>query len=164
MGRGILPIRSFSFLASFVVLSSSAIEAAGFSPGSSSSSLSSSSSTTQCAASSSDIHFGSTMSPSIQVQVIPNEKLFVSEPNPRWFGNGDNDSHNPTWTNSNWLKSRFHFSFAEYHSAANTHFGSLRVMNDDLVQPERGFGTHPHQNMEIITYIVHGQLTHQYLD
>jgi redox-sensitive bicupin YhaK (pirin superfamily) len=70
-------------------------------------------------------------------------------------------SENPAWTNPNWLKSRFHFSFAEYSSRANGGFGVLRVMNDDLVQPHRGFGTHPHANMEIITYIVEGELTHQ---
>ena len=44
---------------------------------------------------------------------------------------------------------------------ANSNFGVLRVMNDDLVQPRRGFGTHGHSNMEILTYVVHGQLTHQ---
>lgn len=96
-----------------------------------------------------------------QIRIIPRKKLFVSEPNPAWFGNGPNDENNPSWTNGNWLKSRFHFSFAEYNNPYNTHFGSLRVMNDDLVQPRRGFGTHPHRNMEIITYIVQGQLTHQ---
>lgn len=43
--------------------------------------------------------------------------LYVSEPNPSWFGNGANEQNNPKWTNANWLKSRFHFSFAEYHDA-----------------------------------------------
>jgi quercetin 2,3-dioxygenase len=43
----------------------------------------------------------------------------------------------------------------------NTEFGVLRVMNDDLVQPKRGFGEHPHRNVEICTYIVEGHLTHQ---
>ena len=57
--------------------------------------------------------------------------------------------------------SRFHFSFAEYFNHRNSNFGVLRVMNDDLVQRHRGFGTHPHSNMEIITYIVEGKLTHQ---
>ncbi|KAG7349570.1 pirin-like protein [Nitzschia inconspicua] len=94
-------------------------------------------------------------------RLIPNEKLFVSEPNPAWFGNGANTPDDPAWTNSNWLKSRFHFSFAEYNNHRNSHFGILRVMNDDLVQPHRGFGTHPHRNMEIITYIVHGELAHE---
>lgn len=95
------------------------------------------------------------------IKVIPNEKLFVSEPNPFWFGNGSNKSSDPTWTNDNWLKSRFHFSFAEYRNFKNTDYGILRVMNDDLVQPHRGFGEHPHSNAEIVTYVVDGELTHQ---
>ena len=77
------------------------------------------------------------------------------------FGNPENEPKNPTWTNKNWLKSRFHFSFAEYHSRHNSQFGVLRVMNDDLVQPARGFGTHPHGDMEIATYVVDGALTHK---
>lgn len=52
-------------------------------------------------------------------------------------------------------------SFAEYFNPDNTNFGVIRVMNDDLVQPKRGFGTHPHANMEIITYVVDGELTHK---
>ena len=99
------------------------------------------------------------LSPSIRV--IPNANLFVSEPNPSWFGNGPNPGFHPAWSNENWLKSRFHFSFAEYNNPSNSNFGVMRVMNDDLVQPDRGFGTHPHRDMEIITYIVHGELTHQ---
>lgn len=99
------------------------------------------------------------MSPN--VRVIPNDKLFVSEPPPEWFGNGDNPTNDKTWTNENWLKSRFHFSFAEYNEWANESYGCLRVMNDDLVQPKRGFGTHGHSNMEIITYIIEGELTHK---
>jgi len=95
------------------------------------------------------------------INVVPNEKLFVSEPNPVWFGNDSNPGDHPAWTNKNWLKSRFHFSFAEYRSYENSDFGVIRVMNDDLVQPHRGFGTHPHRNMEIVTYIVSGQLTHK---
>jgi redox-sensitive bicupin YhaK (pirin superfamily) len=95
------------------------------------------------------------------IKVIPNKNLHVSEPNPSWFGNDGNPTFDPAWTNKNWLKSRFHFSFAEYSNPANQDFGVLRVMNDDLVQPRRGFGTHPHRDMEIITYIVNGKLTHQ---
>ena len=95
------------------------------------------------------------------VQVVPNQKLYTSEPDPSWFGNGPNPGNDPSWTNQNWLKSRFHFSFAEYHNPKNSNFGVMRVMNDDLVQPHRGFGTHPHANMEIITYIVEGALTHE---
>ena len=59
------------------------------------------------------------------------------------------------------MKSRFHFSFAEYSNPRNTGFGVLRGMNDDLVQPNRGFGTHPHRDVEICTYVVEGKLTHQ---
>ncbi|KAJ1476572.1 RmlC-like cupin domain-containing protein [Baffinella frigidus] len=91
---------------------------------------------------------------------VADSTLFVSEPNPSWFGNSPNEEL-PTWTNGNWLKSRFHFSFAEYKGSKNDNFGCLRVMNDDLVQPARGFGKHPHREMEIVTYIVEGSLTHQ---
>jgi redox-sensitive bicupin YhaK (pirin superfamily) len=59
-----------------------------------------------------------------------------------------------------WLESRFHFSFAEYYNPDNINFGVLRVVNDDLVQPGTGFDTHPHQNMEIISYVLSGELTH----
>ena len=92
---------------------------------------------------------------------VPARKLFVSEPNPSWFGNGPNPSTDPSWSNGNWLKSRFHFSFAEYSNPRNSNFGVLRVMNDDLVQPKRGFGEHPHRDMEIVTFVVDGVLTHQ---
>ena len=60
-----------------------------------------------------------------------------------------------------WLESRFHFSFAEYHNRDNMHYGALRVMNDDIIQAHTGFGTHPHRDMEIITYIIRGELTHE---
>lgn len=92
---------------------------------------------------------------------ISADKLFVSEPNPSWFGNPRNLKEDLAWTNANWLKSRFHFSFAEYKNPRNSNFGVLRVMNDDLVQPKRGFGQHPHSDMEIVTYVVDGTLTHQ---
>lgn len=59
-----------------------------------------------------------------------------------------------------WLDSHFHFSFAEYYNPRNIQFGALRVINDDLVQPGTGFDTHPHANMEIISYVVDGELTH----
>ena len=91
---------------------------------------------------------------------IPQSKLEVSEPNPSWFGNQPNEA-NPRWTNKNWLMSRFHFSFAEYSNHRNTGFGVLRVMNDDLVQPDRGFSSHPHRDTEICTYIVDGKLSHK---
>ncbi|MDR2494592.1 MAG: pirin family protein [Spirochaetaceae bacterium] len=60
-----------------------------------------------------------------------------------------------------WLDSHFHFSFADYCNPDNINFGVLRVMNDDLVQSGTGFDTHPHENMEIISYVVDGELTHQ---
>lgn len=63
--------------------------------------------------------------------------------------------------NHGWLTSRFHFSFAEYHNPKNINFGSLRVMNDDIIQAQTGFGTHPHRDMEIITYVIKGKLTHE---
>lgn len=85
---------------------------------------------------------------------------FVSEPSPHLFGNEANPLDDPHWSNSNWLKSLFHFSFAEWR-AGPERFGVLRVLNDDLVQPGRGFGPHGHSNMEIFTLIVSGQLTHQ---
>ena len=78
---------------------------------------------------------------------VPASKLGVSEPPPEWFGNPPNVCSS-NWTNKNWLKSRFHFSFAEYSNARNQNFGVLRVMNDDLVQPARGFGEHPHRDVD----------------
>ncbi|MEY3090017.1 MAG: hypothetical protein RL113_333 [Pseudomonadota bacterium] len=64
-------------------------------------------------------------------------------------------------SNLGWLESRFHFSFAEYYNPANIRFGVLRVLNDDIIHPMSGFGTHPHENMEIISYIVDGEITHK---
>jgi redox-sensitive bicupin YhaK (pirin superfamily) len=60
-----------------------------------------------------------------------------------------------------WLDSHFHFSFAEYYNPKNIRFGVLRVMNDDMVQCGEGFDTHPHENMEIISYVVQGELIHK---
>ena len=60
-----------------------------------------------------------------------------------------------------WLDSHFHFSFADYCNPDNLNFGVLRVLNDDLVRSGTGFDTHPHANMEIISYVVNGELTHQ---
>lgn len=59
-----------------------------------------------------------------------------------------------------WLDSYFHFSFAEYYNPDNMRFGILRVINDDLIQPGTGFDTHPHRDMEIVTYVINGELTH----
>lgn len=60
-----------------------------------------------------------------------------------------------------WLTSRFSFSFAEYYDRHNMQFGPLRVFNDDIVQPETGFGKHPHAEMEIVSYVISGELAHQ---
>lgn len=64
-------------------------------------------------------------------------------------------------SNLGWLESRFHFSFAEYRNPNNINFGVLRVLNDDIVHPESGFDMHPHSNMEIISYVVNGEITHK---
>lgn len=64
-------------------------------------------------------------------------------------------------SNLGWLESQFHFSFAEYRNPKNINFGVLRVLNDDIVHPQSGFDTHPHANMEIISYIVDGEITHK---
>ncbi len=60
-----------------------------------------------------------------------------------------------------WLSARFHFSFAEYVDPARVHFGPLRVWNDDLFRPGGGFPMHPHRDMEIITYVREGAITHE---
>lgn len=60
-----------------------------------------------------------------------------------------------------WLDSRHTFSFANYYNPERMHFGVLRVLNDDRVDPGRGFGTHPHDNMEIISIPLEGDLEHK---
>ncbi|MEZ7894014.1 MAG: pirin family protein [Polaribacter sp.] len=60
-----------------------------------------------------------------------------------------------------WLKSYHTFSFASYQNSERMNFGMLRVLNDDVVQPEMGFGTHPHRNMEIISIPISGALSHK---
>lgn len=60
-----------------------------------------------------------------------------------------------------WLSSRFHFSFADYYNPRRMGFGKLRVINDDLIKAGYGFDAHPHRNMEIITYVRTGAVSHQ---
>lgn len=60
-----------------------------------------------------------------------------------------------------WLDTRHHFSFADYHDPARMHWGHLRVWNDDSIAPHSGFPTHPHRDMEIITYVRKGAISHE---
>lgn len=61
---------------------------------------------------------------------------------------------------SDWLSAYWLFSFDRYYDPANINFGPLRVFNHDTVAPQSGFPTHPHREMEIVTYILEGELTH----
>ncbi|GLE51329.1 pirin family protein [Mycobacterium montefiorense] len=64
-------------------------------------------------------------------------------------------------TTTPWLKSRHSFSFGDHYEPDNTHHGLLVVNNDDLVAPNAGFDTHAHRDMEIVTWVLEGELTHQ---
>ena len=63
--------------------------------------------------------------------------------------------------NHGWLKANHSFSFAQYYDPKRMNFGALRVLNDDTIAPGKGFGTHPHDNMEIITIPLKGDLEHK---
>jgi redox-sensitive bicupin YhaK (pirin superfamily) len=60
-----------------------------------------------------------------------------------------------------WLDAHHHFSFAEYHDPARTNWGRLRVWNDDTIAPQTGFPPHPHRDMEIVTYVRKGAISHR---
>jgi quercetin 2,3-dioxygenase len=63
--------------------------------------------------------------------------------------------------NHGWLATKHHFSFADYHDPERMHWGRLRVWNDDTIAPDTGFPPHPHADMEIITYVTEGAVTHR---
>ena len=64
-------------------------------------------------------------------------------------------------TRLNWLDSWHSFSFGDYFNKNKMDFGALKVLNEDIIQPKKGFGRHPHDNMEIITIVLEGSLTHE---
>jgi len=64
-------------------------------------------------------------------------------------------------TDTEWLTSRHSFSFGDHYDPTNTHFGLLLVSNDDIVRSGTGFDTHPHRDMEIVTWVLSGSLVHQ---
>lgn len=70
-------------------------------------------------------------------------------------------SHERFHTQIPWLDSRHSFSFSDHYDPANTHHGLLLVSNDDIVKPGSGFRTHPHQDMEIVTWVLEGELEHK---
>jgi redox-sensitive bicupin YhaK (pirin superfamily) len=70
-------------------------------------------------------------------------------------------AENRHFTDMGWLQTYWLFSFSNYHDPANTNHGSLRVFNDDIVQPHKGFGIHPHEEMEIVSIVLQGKMEHK---
>lgn len=70
-------------------------------------------------------------------------------------------AHSRYSAKNDWLESHFSFSFGEYYDESNLNFGPLRVLNDDTIQPGKGFGLHPHREMEIVTIVLNGTLKHE---
>lgn len=68
---------------------------------------------------------------------------------------------NRKYTDRGWLKSYNLFSFADYQDPENTNFGALRVFNDDMIKAKTGFEMHPHRDMEIVTIVLEGAVTHE---
>ena len=70
-------------------------------------------------------------------------------------------SHERGARDHGWLQARFSFSFSDYYDPEHSGFHSLVVMNNDIIQPQGGFGNHPHDNAEIFTYVISGELEHR---